>query len=401
MKKGEKVKICALTTVQKTMDWFVVDSMRNLSNNGYGVTLVCNMDEEFIVQNSDFAWCVDLKMTRGINLKNSVASIRALIKLFKREKFDIIYYVTPNVSLCASIAGVLAGVKLRVYSQCGLRYVSFTGAKRRIFKGLEKITCMLSTYIRAQSPMNMEFAVKEGLCKRDKISVVGIGGTIGVDLTLCDAFDKSKKREEIKKQYNIPQDAFVFGYVGRINTDKGIYELLSAFEKLETDNTYLMLIGMMDSMDLKTRQLVERAKENPKIIFTGDIPKDKVYEYMSAFDVMVHPTYREGFGKVLQEAMGMSIPIITTNVPGPCEVIEHGKSGVLVEAYDIEDLAEKMLYVYNNPELRQNLSEIGRKRAETYFDRPIMLRNILCDMNKIVGISEVEQSEVNALNGQS
>ncbi len=398
MNRERKIKICALTTVQKTMDWFVVDSMRNLSKNGYEVTLVCNMSQEFAQQNSDFAKCVNLEMSRGISLKNSITSIAALIKLFKKEKFDIIYYVTPNVSLYASIAGILTGIKLRVYSQCGLRYVSFTGIKRFIFKSLEKITCMLSTCIRAQSPMNMEFAVNEGLCKRKKISVVGIGGTIGVDLTLCDAFDKAEKREEIRKQYEIPQDAFVFGYVGRINTDKGIYELISAFETIKTENTYLMLIGMMDSMDEKTEELVEKSKDNPKIIFTGDILKDKVYEYMSAFDVMVHPTYREGFGKVLQEAMGMSVPIITTNVPGPCEVVEMGASGVLVEACNTEDLAEKMLYVYNDPELRQNLSEIGRKRAETYFDRPIMLKNILGDMNKIVGREEVEKDETYAFN---
>ena len=200
MKRERKIKICALTTVQKTMDWFVVDSMRNLSKNGYEVTLVCNMEEEFIRQNSDFAKCINLKMSRGINLKNSITSITALIKLFKKENFDIIYYVTPNVSLYASVAGVLSGTKIRVYSQCGLRYVSFTGAKRFIFKALEKITCMLSTHIRAQSPMNMEFAVTEGLCKQDKISVVGIGGTIGVDLSLCDAFDKTEKREEVRKR---------------------------------------------------------------------------------------------------------------------------------------------------------------------------------------------------------
>ena len=398
MKKERCIKICALTTVQKTMDWFVVDSMRNLSENGYEVTLVCNMSKEFKEQNSDFAKCVNLKMSRGINPKNLVASIIALTKLFKSEKYDVIYYVTPNVSLYASVAGLLTGIKTRIYSQCGLRYVSFKGIKRFIFKSLEKVTCILSTHIRAQSPMNMEFAIKEGLCKKDKISVVGIGGTIGVELSLCDAFDKAEKREEIRKQYEIPQDAFVFGYIGRINTDKGIYELISAYENLEIKNSYLMLMGMMDSMDNRTQEKVKEAKDNPNIIFTGDIPKDEVYEHMSAFDVMVHPTYREGFGKVLQEAMGMSLPIITTNVPGPCEVIEHGKSGVLVEAYDIKDLAEKMLYVYNNPELRQNLSEIGRKRAETYFDRPIMLKNILEDMNKIVGKEEVEKREAYALN---
>ena len=106
---------------------------------------------------------------------------------------------------------------------------------------------------------------------------------------------------------------------------------------------------------------------------------------MSVFDTLVHPTYREGFGKVLQEAMGMHLPIITTDVPGPKEVIEDGVSGVLVPAKDENALAEKMIVLYEDKQLRDNLALKGRARAEKYFDRPIMLENILNDMNDIVG----------------
>lgn len=100
------------------------------------------------------------------------------------------------------------------------------------------------------------------------------------------------------------------------------------------------------------------------------------------FDVLTHPTYREGFGKVLQEAMGMNLPIITTNVPGPSEVVENGISGILVEPMNPDDLKEKMVLLYNNHELRNSLAHNGRLRAEKYFNRPIMLDNILKDLDK-------------------
>lgn len=389
------IKICALTTISKTMDWFIVDSMRNLSQNGYEVTLICDMEDGFKDRNSDYATCISIPMSRGASLKDLLTVPFKLRKIFKDNKFDLIYYTSPNVSLYASIAGFLAGVNTRVYSQCGLRYVSFEGVKRKVFRLVERLTCKFSTAVRAQSPINMQFAVDEKLCPKEKISVVGIGGTIGVDLKQCDSFDRNVARSELRNKYHIPQDGFVYGYLGRINADKGINELIEAFCELQKkyENIYLSLVGMTDDANPISGDNMSTARNNSRIILTGNVPADQVYRYMSVFDVLTHPTYREGFGKVLQEAMGMSLPIITTNVPGPSEVVENGVSGILAKVKDSRDLAEKMELVYNNPDLRENLATAGRKRAEKYFDRPIMLNNILCDLNDIMGVENKERIE--------
>lgn len=381
-----KYKICALTTISKTMDWFIVDSMKNLSKNGYEITLVSNMEKDFIERNKNYATCINLEMHRGVSVKDLFRCTIFLVKFFKKEKFDIIYYTSPNVSLYASIAGFLAGVKIRFYSQCGLRYVSFYGIKRNIFKLVEKVTCLFSTTIRAQSPLNMKFALKEKLCKKEKISVVGIGGTIGVSLNECDSFDHVKVKYELRKKYSIPNQAFLYGYVGRINTDKGINELIEAFVKLQKKykNIYLILIGMLDNTNPIKKENLEIIKANKQIIMTGNIPLEEVYPHMAMFEVLTHPTYREGFGKVLQEAMGVGIPIITTNVPGPSEVIENKISGILVNVRDVEDLLSKMEELYLNKDLREKFANNGRKRAEIYFDRPIMLNNILKDINEVI-----------------
>lgn len=384
----KKIKICALTTISKTMDWFIVDSMRNLSKNGYEVTLICNMDDDFVDRNKDYATCVHLPMCRGVSVKDFIKMPWTLYKIFKKEKFDIIYFTSPNVSLYASIAGWFAGVKCRLYSQCGLRYVSFKGGKRTIFKFIEKLTCTLATTIRAQSPLNRQFAIDEGLCPADKISVVGIGGTIGVSLKDCDSFNATDEKRKLRKEYGIPLDGFLFGYVGRINADKGINELISAFCLLlqKYNDIYLVLVGMVDNTNPIDKTNMKIAQENDHIILTGNVSPGMVYHYMAMFDVLTHPTYREGFGKVLQEAMGVRLPIITTNVPGPSEVIENGISGVLVNDHDVNDLVEKMELIYKNRELGKALAKAGRKRAETYFDRPIMLNNILKDLNKTLKV---------------
>lgn len=381
----QKKKICALTTISKTMDWFIVDSMRNLSDNGYEVTLICDMENGFKERNSDYANCINIPMKRGVNLKDLLEVPLRLRKIFKTNRFDIIYYTSPNVSLYASIGGWLAGIKNRVYNQWGLRYVSFEGKKRRLFWLVEKITCMFSTTIRSASPENRLFAIEEHLCSREKISVNGIGGTIGVKLVDCDCFDHNQARENLRKKYGIPQNAFVYGYVGRINADKGINELVEAFIKIQrkTSNMYLVMVGMLDDSNPVKEENLKIIHNNKNIILTGNVNTDQVYQYMAMMDVLSHPTYREGFGKVLQEAMGMRLPIITTDVPGPREVVEKDVSGILVEVRNVDDLAKKMEILYEDKELRMNLAKAGRKRAEQYFDRPIMLKNILDDLNKI------------------
>lgn len=385
-KQTAPIKICALTTISLTMEWFVVDSMRNLQKNGYEVTLICNMDDNFIKDNSDFARCISLNMSRGIDYRGVIRTPFQLWKIFRREKFDILYYTSPNAALYASFAGKLAGIKTRVYSQCGLRYVSFHGLKRMLFHFIEMLTCSFSTHIRAQSPQNLRFAVEEKLCSRKKIAVVGIGGTTGVDLDSCRAFDHGLARRELRSRYGIPQEAFVYGYVGRINADKGICELLGAFAQLqeEQQNAYLCLVGMTDSENPVEAEAIERAKSNPRIVFTGGIPSSQVYPHMTVFDVLVHPTYREGFGKVLQEAMGVELPIITTNVPGPSEVVEDEVSGLLVEVKNANALTCAMRRLYSDTRLRERLAKGGRERAEIYFDRPVMLMNILDDLNEIM-----------------
>ena len=387
MSAERKIKIGVLTTISKTMDWFVVDSMRNLAANGYDITLISNMEEGFAQHNSDYAKCIHLPMSRGASITDLIISTAKLVKIFKKEKFDAIYYLTPNASMYASVAGWLSGVKTRIYSQCGIRYVSFSGLKRVVFKLVEQMTCLFSTHIRGQSPKNMQFAIDEKLCRAKKISVIGIGGTIGVELDKCRAFDNTEKRNELRERYSIPNDAFVYGYVGRVNADKGINELIEAFKAVskKKNNTYLVLVGMLDDANPISDENLAYAQKSENIVFTGNVPSSEVYYHMAMFDVLTHPTYREGFGKVLQEAMGVGIPIITTDVPGPSEVIEDGISGILCRVKDSNDLADKMVLLYDNAPLRESFSKSGLQRAEKYFDRPIMLKNILMDMNSIIG----------------
>src|SRR5699024_7145998 len=109
----------------------------------------------------------------------------------------------------------------------------------------------------------------------------------------------------------------------------------------------------------------------PNIIFTGYV--NNVPKYLSAINVLVHPSYREGFSMVIQEAHALEKPVITTNIPGPSEVIKENETGLLVEPKSSEDLLEKMMYAYENQEELLAMGRAGRLRVEELFNRKRML----------------------------
>jgi glycosyltransferase involved in cell wall biosynthesis len=297
----------------------------------------------------------------------------------------MVQYATPNASFYASRAAKSAKVPVRVYCQWGIRYVGFSGIKRMIFKFLEKCVCKKSTHVFAVSPKNMQFAINEGLYKKDKAQVIGNGGTIGVNMREFDIDKKTFWCKEIRKTYGINDKDLVFGFVGRISSDKGVYELLGAFRDVsnENPNAKLMVVGPSDDNDEKLVDLLDWAKSSNKVIFTGGIENSKIKEYYSAMDVLVHPTYREGFGMVIQEAGALAVPVITTKIPGASEVMVDGQSCVLVEPKNTDELKNAMLSM-----TKEKADEIGKNtfdRTAKLYVRQIMLENQQKAYEKLLG----------------
>lgn len=365
-------KMCIISTVEGTMNSFIIPAMERFVERGYDVTLVCNMSDEFIKNNSSKFHCVNMPMKRGISLSDCFKMPWKFWRLFRKERFDYVQYATTNASFYAGIPAVLCRIKTRVYCQWGLLYIGFTGVKRRIFKWVEKLLCMTATHITVASKKNLEYAVQEGLMPASKASVIGDGGTIGVDLSIFNYEKKNEYRNEVFAEYPKLKNKLVFGYVGRIETDKGIVELLQAFLNLKDQSSVLLMIGPFDELrcDLPG-ELVNEVKKTGRVIFHGFTKE--VAKYMSAIDILVHPTYREGFSMVIQQAMAMGCAIITTNVPGPSEVIENEVSGVLVRDHSFDELMLAMKRLGGDEKLRMNFITAGLERVRILFNRERML----------------------------
>ncbi len=305
-------------------------------------------------------------------------------KIFKREKFDIIQYSTPNASLYASLAGKFARVPVRLYCQWGMAFVAFSGLKRFIFKSIEKLICGCSTYIEPDSKGNLEFAHKEKLYSKNKSSVIWNGSACGINLDKFDFTKKDTLRQSVFEECNIPEESFVYGFVGRITRDKGINELFSAFEKLAKNNpdAYLLVVGPEDNDPSVDIELYQRAKKHPRVIFTGYTKE--VEKYLSAMDIYILPSYREGFGMGVVEAQAMGVPVAVTNIPGPTDAMKKDFTGVVFESRNEDALLSVMTEMRKDEKL---LSQFG-KNAVTYvynnFNQKKLFELLLEDRKRLL-----------------
>lgn len=377
-------KICSVTTIADSTENFVLDSLIELQRRGWNVTIICNMTEKLRRKIPSGMAYYDVPMERSYSLRVAIESFFKLLKIFRKERFSIVQYGTTHAALFSSVASKIARTPIRMHLQWGIYNFSEMGWKGKFFKFIEWLTCKCSTDIRPVSLKNLQVAVNEGLMKPDKAKVLGEGGTIGVRIEDYPLSKKNNWRSEVRKKYRIKEDTYVFGFLGRISRDKGNNELLSAFKKIVDSESDVVLMLMGPNENTIDSELYKWAKECPNVIFTGSVTHEEVPKYLSAINVLMHPTYREGFGMVLQEAMAMEVGIITTDIPGPSEVIENGKSGICIPPKNSEELYKAMSDFYNHPEMADKYGIEGRKRVIEYFNRPIMVENICVDKEELI-----------------
>ena len=356
---SEPIKLCVVTTVSLTLRVFLLKQLVYLSQNGFDVTVVCEYDPIFARDCPPELKYIPVHMTRKIGGWSTFAGWWKLFWLFKREKFRMIQYSTPKAALISSLAGFIAGVPVRIYCQWGIYYIGVNGLVKKVFKLIEKFTCFCSTDIAPDSNGNLEFAIVEGLYTRKKGSVVYNGSANGVNLNKFDIAKKIIWRNNIRAEFSLNEGSFVYGFVGRITKDKGINELINVFQQSAQNDSgvFFMLVGMEEEKHELNSTVVEAIHNHPQIITLGW--KANIQEYIAAMDVMVLPSYREGFGVVAIEAQALGVPVITTDIPGPRDAIINGKTGILIPAADQESLMAAMHKLKNDQDLLKTMGDKG------------------------------------------
>lgn len=335
-------KICYVVTVPITIKAFFVPQLKFLAENGYDVTVICSPDEKLKEMLGDKIKYIPVNMPRGLSLFGSIRAIKELKKIFKREKFDLVQYSTPNAALYASIASKKAKIKIRNYHLMGLRYLGASGIFRKILKWIEKKAIKNSTHVECVSQSNLEVCLKEKLFKEEKCTVVYYGSTGGVDVNRFDVNKAQEYRKEKRLEYGVSEEEFLFGFVGRVTKDKGISELVTAFNKISTENekVKLAVIGGLEQDDSLSATVLQELSQNKRIIRIDSTPE--IEKFYPMIDALILPSYREGFGNVVIEAEVMGVPVLVSDIPGPIDAMKEGVTGLKFKVKDVEDLYHAM-----------------------------------------------------------
>lgn len=368
-------KLCYVVTLATTIESFFIPQLQYLSDHGFEIHVICSKDDKLQDLLGEKIKYIPLDMPRGISIAGTIKSIVELIKIFNQEKYDMVQYSTPNAGFNTAVASKICKIKVRNYHLMGLRYEGDQGIKRKILKTMEKISCHLSTHIECVSNSNRNTAIKEKLFPSKKAVVVWKGSTGGVDLKKFDIFKKEEWRHILRNKYEIEDNNVIFGFVGRITKDKGINELIGAFKDLLAyeSNSILMLIGSFEGEEELEQEKLEWAKKSKNVIFISSV--SDIERYYAVLDVLVLPSYREGFGNVVIEAEAMGIPVIVSNIPGPIDAMQDGVTGLKCQLKNREDLCEKMKLLLDE-NTRKMYSLKARKFVEESFDSEVLCEKI-------------------------
>lgn len=339
----------------------------------FDISFLCDYDEAFAERLPNYIHYHPVSMKRGISL-GMFSAIRKMRKIFRREKFDIVQYSTPNAAFYASIAAKSAKIPVRLYCQWGIRYMGFEGITRFLFKILEKKSCKNSTHVEPESFQIFDFAVTESLYPRKKGEVIWNGSACGVNLERYNIKYKDAWRRKVRQKLNISESCIVFGFAARLTRDKGINELLAGFRGADLKDTHLVIMGSMDDESTIDPQLLAWAKTQNNITFTGQV--SNIQEYYAALDVFISPSYREGFGLVLIEAQAMGLPVIATDVPGQIDAFLPNETGIPVSLKSSEGITKAMTLLAHDPTLRKHMGEAAFQYVTSSYSQDELFRRI-------------------------
>lgn len=385
-----KKKICICTTLWSSINNWIIHFLNDYHKREIDVTIVCNMNEDFersLKERYPFVHTQRMNFPRGINAMGSLKSIWALYRFFKKEKFDLVQYSTPNASMYGAVAAKMAGVPVRLYCQWGMVYVTMKGIKRKVFENIERMVCRFSTHVQPDSKGNLDFCRANGLYNENKSCVIWNGSAKGLNL---EAYDISKKEEyahEIKQQYGIPENVPVIGFVGRLGREKGCHELFRAFQRVKKEfpTAKLLFVGPIEKKETMEPNILHYFETCDDIIKTDRV--NHVEKYTSAMDVYVLPSYREGFGMGVVEASAMGVPVVVTKYPGPSSAMEEGISGYSVPVKDVDQLTEYILQFLRNPSNAKKMGLQGRKWVEERFDQKVFIQKYMENRMELLGIN--------------
>ena len=376
-----------LTTIHDTMGSFLARQIGLLAEEGFHVHAVCTpgagLDK---LKHLPGVTTHAVRMERRPNPQRDLVSFIRLFRLMRRVRPDIVHAHTPKAGLLGMAAAWAARVPVRLYTIHGLPLLTCRGKWRRVLELAERTSCSLATQVYSVSPSLQDLVVEMQLCPAEKLSTLGDGSCAGIDLERFDASaDWTERASAVRRAYQIPDNALLLSFLGRIARDKGIAILASAWPELARQfaHLHLLIAGAEDASDPLPEQVLKEFRKRERVHFTDGWALDVPALY-AATGICVLPTFREGLSQVALEAGAMGVPIVSTHIPGVVNSVQDGLTGLLVPAGETAPFVEAVKRLVNDPALRMAMGSAARQHISSRFSEQRVNQLWLAEYRKLI-----------------
>lgn len=368
-------KICFVVALPGSAQSFLKDHIKALAKE-YDVYLVANLESASGFTLDGLSGVQNVAIVRNISIGKDCKAVLDLASYFRKMKFDAVHSVTPKAGLVTALAARLAGIKHRIHIFTGQVWATRSGMMRILLKSIDKLIATCNNHILVDGESQRQFLVSEGVVSDRKSRVLGAGSICGANTVRFTPEENVRVKE--RAHMNIPTDKIVFTFMGRLNRDKGIFELLSAFNELATTspNAFLLIFGRDEENCLSKINEYPNIHGGENFLYFG--PTSTPQLSLQAADVFCLPSYREGFGMSVIEASCLGLPVICSDAYGLADTMVDNETGLRCKVADIPTLVKDMKYFYDNADERQRMGENGRKRVLELFTGEKIV-NAWCD----------------------
>jgi glycosyltransferase involved in cell wall biosynthesis len=362
------VHICTIGIVPRL---FLIDHFRRQRAAGFEVVLMCCDDEDsrYAAQTGG-ARLIPVAVKQGVAPFSDLFAVFRLRRALRAVRPGIVDMHCTKAGFVGAIASWLARVPIRIYHNHGMVLLSATGLTHAVFRMVESTACRLSTRVVYVASSNMEDAIAAGVCRREKATVLGPGTISGVDTVKFDPRINAARGLELRRAAGIPSAAWICGFVGRIVPHKGIETILEAWRLLPPEilaNAYLCIFGGLGESRMYALVEEATAAQNLHVKYLGF--SNEMPAWYSAMSMLVQPSWHEGWGYNVLESACSGVPAVGTRISATIDAIVDGKTGLLVPVKDSKAMAQAVIRLLSDGELRLRLGAAARERAVQEFSQ--------------------------------
>lgn len=381
----KEVKLMRITTVPLSLDVLLVGQLRFLSQYFEVIAVSSGGRALTKVNQREGVRTIAVHMERDISVVKDIRSFFALLKLLKREQPLIIHANTPKASLLSMIGGWVCRVPYRIYTVTGLRFEGERAFKKTFLIWMERITCFFATNVIPEGN-GVKRKMESYRLTSKPLKVLANGNINGIDVNYFSSANISQIHlQNLKTELCINPGDMVFIFVGRMVKDKGVEELVEAFTLLnnELPSSKLLLLGSFEpKLDPLSQETLFKMRNNKAIKVVGY--KEDIRPYLSVANVLVLPSYREGFPNVVLQGGAMGLPSIVSDIDGCNEIIKHDTNGLIVPRKNISELYKAMKLLCKNGELYHKLKSNARTSIVERYEQRMVWKALLNEYCRII-----------------